>query len=100
MVSLTFSYNSPTQRANIEARLTIKNTDGKRNSFYARIPIEVDKDFWTAYTAGKTFRDNDKINLKSKIDSETATIREHVLHQFHTQFHTLIRIDGSWLKQS
>lgn len=100
MASLTFTYNSPKQKADIEARLTIKNVDGKRNSFYARIPIEVDEAFWIAYSAGKTFRDIDKIQLKSKIDTETAAVSAHVLNQFHTQFHTLSRIDGSWLKQS
>lgn len=99
MASLTFSYNSPKQRANIEARLTF-NLDGKRISCYCRIPIEVDKDFWTAYSEGKTFRDVEKVNLKSRIDAETAQIRVHVLHQFHTQNHTLSQIDGSWLKQS
>ena len=99
MASLTFSYNSPKQRANIEARLTF-NIDGKRISCYCRIPIEVDKDFWTAYSEGKTFRDVEKVNLKSRIDAETAQIRVHVLHQFHTQNHTLSQIDGSWLKQS
>ncbi len=99
MASLTFSYNSPKQRANIEARLTF-NIDGKRISCYCRIPIEVDKDYWTAYSEGKSFRDIDKVNLASRIDSETAAIRKHVLHQFHTQNHTLSQIDGSWLKQS
>ncbi len=100
MASLTFSFNSPKQRANIEARLTYKTKEGKRISCYARISIEVDKEYWAAYTAGKNFRDIDKINLKSKIDNETAAIREHVLHQFNTQFHTLAQVDGSWLKQS
>ncbi|MBK9984498.1 MAG: tyrosine-type recombinase/integrase [Saprospiraceae bacterium] len=100
MVSLTFSFNSSKPKANIEARLTFKDEDGKRVSCYGRIPIEVDKDFWSAYSSGKTFRDIDKVNLKSKIDSETAQIRVHVLHQFHTQNHTLSQIDGSWLKQS
>ena len=99
MASLTFSFNSPKQTANLEARLTF-NVDGKRASYYGRIPIEVDKDFWSAYSAGKTFRDIDKINLKSRIDVETAQIRKHVLNQFHTQNHTLSQIDGSWLKQS
>lgn len=99
MASLTFSYNSPKQRANIEARLTF-HLDGKRISCYCRIPIEVDKDFWTAYSEGKNFRDVEKVNLKSRIDAETAQIRVHVLHQFHTQNHTLSEIDGSWLKQS
>ena len=99
MASLTFSYNSPKQRANIEARLTF-NIDGKRISCYCRIPIEVDKDYWTAYSEGKSFRDIDKVNLASRIDSETAAIRKHVLHQFHTQNHTLSQIDGAWLKQS
>ncbi|MBK9103311.1 MAG: tyrosine-type recombinase/integrase [Saprospiraceae bacterium] len=99
MASLTFSYNSPKQRANIEARLTF-NLEGKRISCYCRIPIEVDKDFWTAYSEGKTFRDVDKVNLKTKIDSESILLRKHVLNQFHTQNHTLSQIDGSWLKQS
>ncbi len=100
MASLTFAFNSPKQRANIEARLTFKSEDGKRMSCYGRIPIEVDKDFWMAYTAGKTFRDNDKVNLKSKIDIETADVRGHVIHQFNTQIHTIANIDGAWLKQS
>lgn len=99
MASLTFAYNSPKQRANIEARLTF-NVDGKRTSYYGRIPIEVDKDFWKAYSEGKTFRDVEKVNLKTEIDKVTAAVRTHVLHQFHTQNHTLSQIDGSWLKQS
>lgn len=100
MASLTFSFNSPKQRANIEARLTFKKEDSKRVSCYARIPIEVDRDFWKAYKAGKTFRDFEKVKLKSQIDTETAEVRHHVLHQFNTQIHTVIRIDGAWLKQS
>jgi len=99
MASLTFSYNSPKQRANIEARLTF-NLEGKRVSCYGRIPVEVDQDFWSAYSKSTKFREVDKVNLKTKIDNETAAIREHVLHQFHTQNHTLSHIDGSWLKQS
>ena len=99
MASLTFSYNSPKQRANIEARLTF-NLEGKRVSYYGRIPVEVDQDFWSAYSKGTKFREVDKVNLKTKIDNETAAIREHVLHQFHTQNHALSQIDGSWLKQS
>ncbi len=87
-------------KANIEARLTFKDEDGKRISCYGRIPIEVDKDFWSAYSKGKPFRDIDKVNLKSRIDTETAKVRKHVLHQFHTQNHTLSNIDGAWLKQS
>lgn len=100
MASLTFSYNSPKQRANIEARLTFKTEDGKRMSCYGRIPFEVDKDFWTAYSAGTKFRDVERANLKTKIDTETSAVREHVLHQFNTQFHTPAHVDGSWLKQS
>ncbi len=100
MASLTFSYNSPKQRANIEARLTFKTEDGKRMSCYGRIAFEVDKDFWTAYSAGTKFRDGERANLKTKIDTETSAVREHVLHQFNTQFHTLAHVDGSWLKQS
>ena len=99
MASLTFSYNSPKQRANIEARLTF-NVEGKRVSCYGRIPIEVDKDFWTAYSKSTKFREVDKVNLKTKIDEKTTAIRDHVLNQFHTQNHTLSQIDGSWLKQS
>jgi integrase len=99
MASLTFSYNSPKQRANIEARLTL-NVDGKRTSCYGRIPIEVDKDFWRAYSKGTKFRDAEWVNLKTKIITETEAIRGHVLDQFHTQNHTLSHIDGTWLKQS
>ncbi len=99
MASLTFSFNSPKQQANIEARLTF-NLEGKRTSCYGRIPIEVDMDFWSAYSKGTKFREVDKVNLKFKIDNETAAIREHVLHQFHKQNHTLSQVDGSWLKQS
>lgn len=69
-------------------------------SCYARIPIEVDKNFWTAYSTGKKIRDVEKVNLKTKIDKETADVREHVLRQFNTQFHTIENIDGAWLKQS
>ena len=69
MGSLTFSFNSPKQRANIEARLTFKNNNGNRVSCYTRIPIEVDKDFWIAYSTGNKFRDVEKVNLKTKIDN-------------------------------
>lgn len=95
MATVSFSYRSKKDTANIEIRFTYEEA-GKRKSIYTRSKIEVSKSFWNKYRKGTNFRDADLLNLKNKIDEETASLRAFLLLE-HTK---TLEVNKEWLKDA
>lgn len=97
MATVTFSYRSKKDKAQLEARLSFR-VSGNPNpfSFYTRSEIEVSKDFWNEYKSKKSFKDKEKINLKKEIDDHTHDLRTHVLDQLKKN--DIDQINKDWFK--
>lgn len=95
MASISFSYRSPRDPAQIEIRLTF-DQDGKEWSQRTRLKFEVSKDFWKDYRKGVNFRDVRKANLKTDLDKHLAEIRTFVLDRYDET----PMIGAGWLKET
>ncbi len=92
MATVSFSYRSKKDIANIEVRFTYKE-DGKRKSIYARTSYEVSKKFWEEYQKGKEFRDDEKRAKKIEITNLTHGLREYIQSESLRTF----KFSSEWL---
>lgn len=80
MGTVSFSYRSQKESANVEVRFTFRENE-KRRSVYSRASYEVTKQFWEEYTKGIEFRDSKKIKLKQELDDLTRNLRNYILKE-------------------
>lgn len=98
MATVTFSYRSKKERANLEARLSFRVPENPNPiSFYTRSKIQVSKEFWNEYKSKKSFKDKSKIDDKKEIDDHIHDLRTYVIEHFDKT--DLNKINKEWFKQ-
>lgn len=91
MATVSFSYRSKKDTANIEIRLTYEDNQ-KRKSIYTRSKLEVSKSFWDKYKKGTNFRDVDLSNLKTEADTHLNNLRAFLL----SEYEKALEINKEW----
>jgi len=77
MTTVSFSYRSKKDIANIEVRFTFYEED-KRKSIYTRAPFEISKQFWEEYSKNTIFRDAEKKEKKKVLDKFIDDLKAHI----------------------
>ncbi|MFA7105235.1 MAG: hypothetical protein WC165_08890, partial [Dysgonamonadaceae bacterium] len=83
MANVNFEYRSKKTPANLNLRFTHKVKD-EFISIRAQIDdpkskCNIEKSFWQDCKAGRNFRDADKANRKTELETELKSLEKHVL---------------------
>ena len=96
MANVNFQYRSKKPLANIEVRFTFKENE-KYKSYYTRTNIEVSKLFWNEYKNNTNFRDVEKANLKTEVETQLTEIDKFIVRQYGKE---TTDITKDWLKDT
>lgn len=97
MANVNFQYRSKKDVANIEIRFTFKDSNDKYKSYYTRSDIEVSKTFWNEYKKNTNFRDVEKANLKTEIDTHLSEIDKFISDRYNNETQDITK---DWLKDA
>ncbi len=99
MATVTFSYRSKKDKANLEARLSFRVPEKKHPiSFYTRSNVIASKEFWDEYKSNMGFKDKEKKDLKKDIDDETYNLCTYVINEFEKT--NINQINKDWFKKT
>lgn len=98
MANVNFEYRSKKTPANLNLRFTHKVKD-EFISIRAQIDdpkskCNIEKSFWQDCKAGRNFRDTDKANRKTELETELKSLEKHVL----IAYEEAKEINRDWLK--
>lgn len=100
MANVNFEYRSKKTPANLNLRFTHKVKD-EFISIRAQIDdpkskCNIEKSFWQDCKAGRNFRDADKANRKTELETELKSLEKHVL----SAYEEAKEINRDWLKSA